>query len=305
MRHATFNGYEIGWHHTSLEGAVGILRNNYVWASWATSLNDTKEVLHGAKIVKEAADRRDVSGWPEEIRKLVDDADELKQVVQRDAFVFSVSEHEDSLRNWAIYGPIALGFAMSTQHRSGSAPILAVIDEPWSGAGSPRGSRRPAGPSTWHKIVYEPRAQEAMAEQALDAIEVLISQPEQPRMIMLAQEVLLQCVLTMKHPDFDDEAERRFIGYRPLNPKSVHYRVSGGSVIPYVRVSANHKDGDQMARGRIFTVSGPQTLPIYVIRVDPHVSDEAVAGLRDLVENRDHYMFEGIERSTSPYRRPG
>lgn len=307
MRMATHNAYEIGWHHTSLSAAVSILSNDYVYASWATTLNDSKEVLHGAGALRDAAKVAGLQKWPHELVELVTDVDALKALVQEEAFVFSVSAHENALNNWALYGPVALGFAISNQHTSTSAPLMAVINERWKSQEKSGDLARPNGMSAWHGVLYDPALQRSEAEGTLTKIAQLVGNSAigHEALLLQARGDMIRYVLTMKHPDFAPEGETRFIAYRPDDIGSVHYRESDGNVIPYVKVTANHRTGQQYASGTTDEVGAAQTLPIYVIKLDASVSAEAEVGLNDLYRRRGHGEAEDIERSDTPYRRSG
>jgi hypothetical protein len=305
VRRATYNQYEIGWHHTSLSAAVSILSNDYVFASWATALNDSTEVTYGAEMLQEVASAEVTSGWPAALVALVNDVDELRALVQREAFIFSVSEHENALNNWALYGPVALGFAISDMQHSMSPPHLAVLNERWKGTEKPSEFVHPNGMSAWQRVIYDQITQRAAAAGVLEEISTMVHNPDlkEDAVALQAQGLVIRYVLGMKHPDFKPEGETRFVAYRPDDPHSVHYRVAGGNVIPYVKVTANHKSSQQYARGRTDEVGSVETLPIYAIKLDASVSDEARIGLNDLYRQRGHGEAEDIERSDTPYRR--
>lgn len=98
------------FHYTSPDGAIGIIKNECLWATDIRFLNDSEEFIHGCKLVKEIAAKIKSGeidhGFNENfLEYLLSAIDSL--VDGRDssvtAYVISFSGQNDSLNQWRAY----------------------------------------------------------------------------------------------------------------------------------------------------------------------------------------------------------
>ncbi len=99
------------YHYTSLNGILGILRSNSVWATHASYLNDASEFFHGLSFAKQIAggifmedDYLAAFGWA--VRHA------LEAVSADDLYVASFSEQADILSQWRGYCPAGAGLCL-------------------------------------------------------------------------------------------------------------------------------------------------------------------------------------------------
>ena len=99
------------YHYTSLNGILGILRSNSVWATHASYLNDASEFFHGLSFAKQIAggifmedDYLAAFGWA--VRHA------LQAVSADDLYVASFSEKADLLSQWRGYCPAGAGLCL-------------------------------------------------------------------------------------------------------------------------------------------------------------------------------------------------
>ena len=99
------------YHYTSLGGMHGILRNQNIWATHASYLNDSSEFFHSLNFAKQLAaeifmkdDYLAPFGWA--VR------DGLEAVSAIDQYVASFSEKADLLSQWRGYCPAGAGLCL-------------------------------------------------------------------------------------------------------------------------------------------------------------------------------------------------
>lgn len=311
----SISGDPIGWHYTTPAGAIGMLRDGFVYASWATLLNDSLEVRIGAERICAAWVAAPRDDWPSEVTDLLHDVDQLVEVAQRQCFVFCVAESSDSLSHWQLYGNggIALGFGMVQNHQAGSMPMMAV-QKP-SLVGREKDAREclvHSGGSliaNWYKVAYLEEDHGAIALHALDEVGLILQTPRADwqsfKRIDAAIARLTSSVLQIKHPGFRDEKEWRYIAHRPLDdPMAVHYRAGRNRVIPYLQLTGNPKTGAQMSRGTIDEVGLLGDLPLAKVLVGPGALDANVAAIEDMLTTYGYgvAVYHVVDKSETPFR---
>lgn len=98
------------YHYTSIDGLMGILRNESIWLTDYQYLNDMEEIEHGKSIVKNAAkallDSSDDQSKNDLLQKWILGLEKIEERI----FIASLSSDGDSLSQWRAYGPVAVGF---------------------------------------------------------------------------------------------------------------------------------------------------------------------------------------------------
>ncbi|MDP9416299.1 MAG: hypothetical protein M3P48_00305 [Actinomycetota bacterium] len=92
------------WHYTDASGLLGIIESDTLWASAPSSLNDTKEMIHGAEVISRVwQERREEVINP--CRTFVDYVLEtdLLDEIQGNIFILSASRNGDLLNQWQHY----------------------------------------------------------------------------------------------------------------------------------------------------------------------------------------------------------
>lgn len=222
------------YHYTNAEGALSILSNRVLWATAASMLNDSSEMLYGIEQLRaaheswgvpEGSDLGGVLALQAAISRLDTD------VVLGRTFVVSASTTEQSLNQWAHYANgsgYALGFRTDealVQERA-TATAIERRDENENEDGM-----RPIGSlGVWHKVEYDPVRQEMIAHSAFDHIAAL------PTEAARAPRILANVLALMKHPTFAVEQEVRMVVWQDENTR-VRFRTRGAYIVPYVQLT--------------------------------------------------------------------
>lgn len=100
------------WHYTTLEGAIGILKNGVIWATDSRFLNDPEEYQHALSVAREFVNRelpedefkREVLQWLMHLAPF--DSDNAPPLIA------SFSEASDDLTQWRSYSSEGTGVAL-------------------------------------------------------------------------------------------------------------------------------------------------------------------------------------------------
>jgi hypothetical protein len=105
------------YHYTSLEGLIGILKSQSIWASHCEFLNDSSEFLHALSFAKSYSgniymedDYLAAFGWG--MRHALEEMD------KHDIYVSSFSEKPDLLSQWRGYCPKSAGICIGFDKNS-------------------------------------------------------------------------------------------------------------------------------------------------------------------------------------------
>ncbi|HEY0013239.1 MAG TPA: DUF2971 domain-containing protein [Allosphingosinicella sp.] len=291
------------FHYTSSAALISILRNNELWLSDATFLNDRVEIEHGRKIACEriraamAVDpRADVKEMlASALAKFTDEPDPI-------VYVACFSLEGDDLAQWRGYG-------------RGDAPIAIELEHgPLMFGYTSEGEL--------HMVLYDPTEQAWAFDQMLEAYiaayaeDVLLPRPSlrvdpitpEEEREMCANSLyygLWRYIVACKDPSFASEREVRFTytahdygrmreGWHPEHP-AASFREAGGRIVPYL--SSRNLDFRNMKR-----VREAPTLPIVSVRVGPMDDQWTIArGVRRLLDAYDH-RNAAVTLSGTPFR---
>jgi hypothetical protein len=227
---------ELLFHFTDLEALLNIASSRCLWASLATTLNDTLEVRHGVNVAVELLDERSRRGASDYVAAL------LAHVVgpppgasdlHFEAFplVVSLCERVDRSGQWFHYGRSGHGVALGV-----SSSTIATVGYDLT------------------KVDYDLGSQRTRMARLLDAgAGVLAAQtrelPDDERARRVARVAHLVAshipllAVQMKHPSFAEEEEWRMVThYRSLNgarleqgaqKREVKFRQLEDRVVPY------------------------------------------------------------------------
>lgn len=228
----TLNPPDVLYHYTSLQGFMGIMKTNRVWATNARFLNDVNDSRHLWLVAKRLVLSLLKSGrtFPEL------DLEELLSLIREhkddDSFVASFSEARDALSQWRAYsggGPgICIGFsrkALQTQwiHNPHGEPHFTAMQ--------------------FSKVEYL----SAEDPKVLESLEALLTQ----RSLMFgsgdfsrAQQVVFSLSMfhtRFKDPAFSEELEWRlsFKRYAGKPMRHQQFRVSRNLLVPYIEAQLN------------------------------------------------------------------
>lgn len=269
------------YHYTTVEGFVGIIQGRQLWMSDYSYLNDTRELSHGADLVKDVAAEFLASENRPQSSELLDHwISELENPLHR-VCVTSFSAERDSLSQWRAYGQIALGF-------------------------EPDELTRHAYRATLRPVEYDRDRQRALVELYLhhmrEAHQVDLQAGRQESIVNAYYKTdrLIELITFFKDPAFVAEREYRlaFIEHPDLMPSLGHrssakrFRVARGRIIPYAL-------SDELEP--VLAKDDGRALSIREVVLGPQADTVLERGVRELLDYSDMREVK-LTRSDVPYR---
>jgi hypothetical protein len=278
------------FHYTSAEGALAILQSGCMRFTDYAYLNDTREVTYGFDVMRKVlGDDTDLvnSVALSKLRIHLEEEDPLSPY---NIYTASFSAAPDSLSQFRLYGPIALGFETN-----------------------PIGFGYPKGDSHLGRVVYQLEKQIKLLQTFFSIVkqseEYDTSCDEEVKSKSITMEYLVYQLLRIsalfKHPTFSDEKEIRLLYYEPLDimghfkqdTAQRQFKISGGLIVPFT---------DTLNTTRVFSSDEnpktPKKLPLKSVVIGPSAQAKVLAsGMRDLLNNLGYREVE-ISLSEAPLR---
>lgn len=291
------------YHYTSTAALISIVRNNELWLSDATFLNDRVEIQHGRAIACEGL--REAVSWEgdQEAKAMMQAALQMFESEPDPAvYVACFSLEGDDLAQWRGYGQGDAPIAIELEH----GPLMFG----YASEGLLQQVRYETEEQAWTFDRYLRAYWDAYTEDVRDPKPSPRPEPmpfEEERALCAGKlyHDLWRHIVACKDPTFRSEREVRFTytahdfsrGARDWYPEhpTPMFRERAGRVIPYL--SSKNLDFRNMPR-----VSEVPPLPIRSIRIGPAEDQATIArGVRRLLDTHGH---EGVEitTSSSPYR---
>lgn len=298
----------LAWHYTDGAGLISIVTNHVLWATHSRFLNDADEVELGARLIREAADRRAEAGdgfatW---VKRVLQHRPVRANPSSTAFFILSAAQHWDLLAMWRLYGGSGESYAIGLD---ASAPLSVLVDEgadPAStSARTPYIRHRP-----WSPVCYAEQEQLRLAEAVLDGmpeeVDAAVARfagatpgaEEIAAALPRTLEDLEQALMLIKHSGFADERETRhstllFGNDGDLSwPGVVRFRPTAYGIAPYLWLTGG--DGDAATRKR-------NPLPIRSVAVSPSSNGAAsVSSVRALLASNGYRV--DVRGSAVPFR---
>lgn len=291
------------FHYTSTTALISIVRDNELWFSDATFLNDRMEIEHGSKL---ACGRVEVAINAEqraEVRSMLEfTLAKFRTQAAPCVYVACFSLESDDLAQWRGYGqgdsPIAIEFEHGPMMfgYTSEGLLQQVLYEP--------------DDQTWTFDRVLTAYAETYAEDVLDPkpsrrAKPLTQEEERDLCAESLYHALWRHIVACKDPTFRSEREVRFTytahdfsrsgrDWYPEHPEPM-FRERTGRIIPYL--SSKNLDFRNMDR-----VSDVPKLPIRSVRIGPAEDQALIArGIRRLMDTFDHGAVT-ITFSRSPFR---
>lgn len=226
------------YHYTSATGLLGIIDSKTIWATRADHLNDSREVWHGIKMIKELLPDFE-SGHP-----AVPVARDLFETRPEEdipkLFIAAWTEEGDQLSQWRGYGSggaaYSLGFSRQALYEKARA-------EEWR----------------LERCLYKEDEQReelrlAISTMISQAVELRYAEPWRSQYDPANPEsaesfswqlysFLLQSAARMKHSGFREEKEWRLVTNALTTPVTVRHRAQAHAIVPYTAVPLPERDG--------------------------------------------------------------
>jgi len=288
------NAPEALWHYTAVNGLVGILSSDRLWATNTRFLNDSQEIAYGTERAIDALATHDLVGRKAATCRFVRGLGDPSKPIIRDfldrtleVFVACFCSRGDLLSQWRAYagqdsgGGYAIGF-----HPPGALPA-------WAQAA-------PGGHGfALRRVLYCQAEQETtlhdLIRRMVDLLDVDPSDIERQKAFAKnLVDGLVEAATWCKHPAFEEEQEWRIVYVRNVdsNPLEIKHRTNRGFVVPYVELAVPKGIG-----------TNHEHLPVAQINCGPGPNpDLKQYGLRDWLKKEPHLAHVAVEGSPAPLR---
>lgn len=220
------------YHYTDSKGLHGILSNSTIWLTSFKFMNDSRELKHGLKTLKEIfIQRLSEQKYDSSFKKL---CDVIFDYIEKDCdspkatpYVFSLSKKRDHLSQWRGYGDFGRGFSIKFDVENLSllrknqiflcqvhydpslveTLMVEMIDE-------------------WFKLAHK------IADENANFIENNHAQD----LALLFIQTAYALSITVKHPGFEEEEEWRLITFLDNGNRDLKYRAHRFGVADYTEV---------------------------------------------------------------------
>lgn len=218
------------YHYTSQAGLLGIIQKKQIWATNMLFLNDSAELNHAIRLVKDAIHEIEGSMSLEEATFIKGFGDDLDLIInwidyQRIAgiYVCSFSENKDQLSQWRGYCPNGNGFSIGFNF---SSPLYNSLIE--------------AQNFCLLKCEYGDSEQKSIARQFVNDVINTFRIDGQDIANQKAWADFRKTAPRIKDPTFYEEAEWRLVYLPPKSdsggPRNIKFREGKSMLIPYLEI---------------------------------------------------------------------
>lgn len=269
------------YHYTSMQGLLGIVESQKLWAADTRYLNDATESVYVFDLLKTHILRRLTQTTGSAQTPYL----ELLQAMEKrkvwDVFVASFSEDGDSLSQWRAYSRGGIGFSVGFASSSLRADH---VSDPFGG--TPHSVNSQLG-----KVVYLDDDSDSALEDLLDSsmkgAQAFSSFARDIALPELATGFISVVAPMFKHYSFKEEREWRLtLSKIPITMPGKRFRVGRSTLVPYVEAEPHMKQGYFIKE----VVVGPTP--------QPELSIEAI---KSLFESQKHPEII-VRPSRVPYR---
>lgn len=214
------------FHYTSVDGALAIINSGRLRFTDYSYLNDTREIAHGIDVIRSVLGEDKQTTGSCALTRLMSHLEYIDPFEAYQIYTASFSTQDDSLSQFRLYGPVALGFEAN-----------------------PMGFGSFKGDICHDYVVYDPDKQACLIEtffhllkqsERMDAELIASDESKRVNLETLVSR-LLGIIAFFKHPAFSDERVVRFMYSEPLSileelGREVairQFRSSGGLIIPF------------------------------------------------------------------------
>jgi hypothetical protein len=215
--------HSVVYHYTDLNALNGILASRDLWLTNSQFSNDSEEIEHGRTVVENAVARRlqtkQLSGGEGKFLEQV--AQQLKQTVDRGAYVCCFCFTDDLLSQWRSYGANSTGVS------------LALATRAFQSIAGPDMPPDPFGLVYLWRVFYNEEKQRQIVDECLRyAWEHAHGSLDEKT--GLATAAIRFFVPTFKNEDFKEEQEARLVFLpAPGCQVALRFRVARGMLVPY------------------------------------------------------------------------
>jgi DUF2971 family protein len=278
------------FHYTTVQGLLGIIGSNRMWATHAAYLNDASELAYAHSLFESAVSRASASESSKVgkvfLERCVRAIDPFDKTVE--FYLVCFCDAGNLLSQWRSYA-----------NRGGGCAIGIVPKEVRLG-------RTPGEPVILRKVTYDRVVQEGIIGGLVEsALKVLKKHAPDDSVennnfriaatVQSLRGLLAECHVAFKDPAFEEECEWRLIFATNITNSTKEYlqfRATGALVVPYVELDLSPSAGVRTGRLPISSVTLGPTSP-----GDDIARDSVYALLR-----KHGHTFAEVRRSLIPLR---
>lgn len=232
-----FDAPETLYHYTTIDGFLGVLSSNSLWASECRNLNDSTEYSHGREIF-EAEIKRRARNAKGEAKKFYSEYRESPSFFESNStLVASLTENGDLLSQWRAYGGgCSIGFSFDAlKNLLGSSLEWGLVKCIYNVV-----QQRELVDSLIQRLLEGWR--QGPPQETTDAETGITYTPisfHTPALLRMLQEILPPA---FKSPAFAEEQEWRLVRMENI-PGNLKFRSYASRIIPYEPFKFESKDG--------------------------------------------------------------
>lgn len=280
------------FHYTSAQGLLGIIEEGVLWASEASSLNDTEELNQGWSIIENWLSKQEDSEAISALRDLA----RVPRSERSEVLVLSASTDPDDVGQWRSYGAHGRGYVVELDASAPLAALASGPEPPPEDQGGKPGKRRIQLPSKlwlgdWEQVLYSATEVEQAMDELVESRDHLVAwtyQADDETDFDLRRQEVEADVLGMmstlagryKSPGFMGEREYRVLVSAEWGYRHLHHRAGQYGVVAYAKLTGAP---DVKSRFLYGTKAATRSLPIRSVRVGPGLPDENVATVARLL----------------------
>lgn len=296
------------FHFTDMAGLFGIVKNQELWATEASGMNDPSEVTGGLQRIYRWMNRNRSENA---VRKVLDVVPRPPEPFGR-IYVLSACLAGDDAGQWRAYGDAGRGCAIELDT---STPLTVKAQRPLQAPGRwTRLLQDSSFVTKWTRTIYTDvqldnvlRGLTTWAEHEFDVAEEWAAQGDDGAAGASVERVvdaLLAIAALLKPPGYHGEDEARTVV--TLMPRTAHtsFRPAKFGLVQYASLA---QSGDKP--GSAINDRDLWTIPIRSVRLGPHASfDLSARTVRDFLDRYGYVVGEGVpghvklRRSRTPMR---
>ncbi|MEG0282003.1 MAG: DUF2971 domain-containing protein [Clostridia bacterium] len=281
-----YNG--ILYHYTAVEGLLGIINSNNIWASSFPFLNDSSEIVYGRRLARSILIKNIDIAKDEISKKIYEECLALNGVEKKRIYITCFCEKGNLLSQWRGYGKSGLGFSVGLD----SNKLNRVFRKP------------PYNEIHIKKVIYNLNTQTRIINKYLeDAIiyakeKNIVDEKELKKIARLTDWEIDQNTAYFKDAAFEEEREWRAIYCDEKNPHTTietKYRARSNRIVDYKEFNFSPNNLD---------IPFNNKLPLAEIICGPGVDHESTKEvIKNLLMDREYDVKNiKIEHSSIPFK---
>ena len=295
---AIFDSFKILYHYTDLNGLIGIVQNQALWATNVQFLNDKNEQKYGIELVKEIAESIKNNQNEKVIELIINHVEDRAKL---DDYITCFSKNGDLLGQWRAYANNGSGVSIGFNHSQWTSDLFP----------------RPHGTHVIYDEIYHRCEIKRMLEDFISFMDGYkeeiewVTIPYEEVTAMLIIDNISTYIKSFKHPCFKEEDEYRFIFkenqgiFKEGRDYEIQFRTNNKMVIPFIKLENSYQKFDKNLpedHPKPITFEEEKRLPITEIIIGPNLDFELVKEGIEILLNKNGYKNVEIKKSALPYR---